>query len=236
MLLIYDSREDDMTYEFAQPQSMGGILGQLSGKSFIICPDTCVLLHMVREKQDFAPLDQIYDWASELSHIEKLLKSDYVGWVLPEQIKREFDANQEDVDKRLPILKSKIVKSQQIPDQELDQINQQINQKISQLEMLVKNNRQGIMQKSLVIEESGGSSVHDAWQFIYENQFPNGNDNQQMKDSVILCHLWKLAGQFNGTVYFWTFDNFGMNSSNKRFPQKPSDAYVEIIHDIKHIS
>ena len=84
-----------MTYKFAESQSMGEILGQLSDKSIIVCADTCALLHMIREKKNFTPLDQIYDWANELSYIENLLKGNHIGWVLPEQIKREFDVNQE---------------------------------------------------------------------------------------------------------------------------------------------
>ena len=221
-----------MTYKFAESQSMGEILEQLSDESIIICPDTCILLHMVKESkktEQIPPLKKLHLWEKEAYALEKLINNEKIVWVITQQIVREFEKNLEEghLDEVFCKFKETLVGDTQYLDEiGSDKRYNSFCDKIDEVGDLIKKNRKTIVDTVFVLEDGDREPIYAAWKQVCEYEFPN-EKKQQMKDTVILQYLLKLKEKLDDQglstmVYFWTFDRLGNGNSSPKFPKKES--------------
>ena len=97
---------------------------------------------------------------------------------------------------------------------------------------------------NLAVLEEELRHVESAWQLVHKDAFPNNQKhksykNQQMKDSVILCHLLDFHINIEKPLFFWTFDAFGYMPNEKPpspFSNEMSPGYnIPIAYDINDI-
>lgn len=247
-----------MPYESKHSESLGGwenfndlstleeAQHALRGKSALICPDTCVLLHMVRERKSGAggvsKLQHLDFWITEMDACRKLLSKKDIGWVIPEQIIRECRKNAS-VSVDIPET-DLIVKGPIIMDDSIRKLNDYANTAIEYITRTATSNRNKILAKSITLVEEDSDIISGAWKLVYNEKFPNTAKEQQMKDSAILIHLHHMVEflrrkQIFAPVYFWTFDTFGKTSVDGfkfRVHRSRTDmVYVEIREDISQL-
>ena len=61
--------------------------------------------------------------------------------------------------------------------------------------------------------------------------------NQQMKDSVILCHLFDFGVRVKKPLFFWTYDKFDRHLGQRPFflfPDNKRGYNINVFHDIGH--
>ena len=232
---------------------------QLETKSMIICPDTCVLLNIVRRsKENEVPIfDDLELWSKQLDRCEDLLSSDAVGWVMPEQIEREFKDNRKNqfqafrsIDQAFRSIERKLISNKELEVSSVSDLKVSLESALTALEVRAKACLGNILQKAILLKEKEQIPfIKEAWALVHGNRFPNKKGNQQMKDSVILSHLYALC-RFGGSqnfgqkpaiianVYFWTFDNFDKQIEDKigLFPHGEAKEHIEITHDIIYIA
>ena len=214
-------------------KSIDEVVHKFAGNNAIICADTCVLLQMVRVINEENFIHQLDTWLSQMQDLKKILRNSKIGWVIPEQVNREFINNtqfsQQTKEQAIETLEKRLTGKSHINDRGLNNIHDGINKKINKLGELIGTNRQNILDKSLIMQEDKGDFVHHAWERVWGDKFPNqSKKNQQMKDSVILYHLLELKEKLKNTapqirVCFWTFDSFDGHQPRDTFP--PADEW-----------
>ena len=217
-----DINSEHVTFErvdvsFAEPDSISNVIEKLKKYRIIICPDTSVLLHMVRESEGSASIKQLDEWLKQMNQCTSLFNTDDVGWVVPEQVTREFNKNSENVKNSkngknsekerspIPSLWKKLISKENIVSRKLDMFHNGLRDAVLELETLARQNQKRIIAKSLVLKEKNGdyrqgNFIHDAWYLVRGDEFPNQKE-QQMKDSAILSHLLAFSIEMN-------FENF----------------------------
>ncbi len=239
---------------FIQPTGVLDSIEKSERYRITICPDACVLLQMVRTSSGLSSIGQLDKWLRQMNQCKALLNRDDIDWVIPEQVKREFNKNKEDENKKgknkegafssIRLFGKGLISTANISDKKLDIVNKRLIKVFSELETLARQNHKQIMDKSLVLSEKNEDHkqkdfIHDAWCLVYSDKFPN-QQKQQMKDSVILSHLLALSRENEGIVslkfpiYFWTFDKFD-GSLVSQFPEDESSKFIKIISDIEGI-
>lgn len=218
------------------PISMSDARKKLEHKSHLICPDTCVLLQMMnyeydKDKNDkntnimnewLKQLEVMDKWLIQMRACSKLLKNKNVGWVIPEQIRREYEYS-----KNNPTTKY-------TPENnELKKVYSNLEKALVRMHKLAIENTQRIIKQAKILEETD-TAINSAWKLVHDNEFPNRVGTQQMKDSVILSHLHECADMSSPKVkvYFWTTDS---KLSGKSFPAQPAQKHVETRTDISII-
>ena len=209
-----DSEQVIFERGFNEPVFISEAIRQLNRKSVIICPDTCVLSNFVKlrggKTKNSSWLDHFDEWEKQLTKCKTLLSDEAVGWVIPEQIKREFEdklIKREFEDKLIKReFKDKLkeefqpfdsVKKNLISEEELNgsiaELNSGLRDIFDDFKYRAKNYRKKIIRKAVLLKEEQHSFIHDAWSLVHGNEFPNNEKGkQQMKDSVILSHLCEL--------------------------------------------
>ncbi len=210
--------------------------------SIIASPDTCVLLHMVRKRggdEKFPQLEHLHLWEKEADFLKTLIESGNIIWVIPEQVVIEFAKNSE-TERRFCEFKRLLVGNNLFLDERgTDERYSGFCQKIDEIGGLIKENRKAIIESAFVLKYDNREPIYSAWKNVREDEFPNTRD-QQMKDSVILQHLLKFQEKLDNQnlrakLYFWTFDNLGNGNQDRKFPEKESPSYVDIIAEIESI-
>ena len=200
-----DSEQVIFERGFNEPVFIYKAIRQLDGKSVIICPDTCVLSNFVKlrggKTKNSSWLDHFDEWEKQLTKCEELLYDEAVGWVIPEQIKREFEdklIKRELEDKpKEEFQPFDSVKKNLISEEELNgsiaELNSGLRDIFDDFKSRAKDCRKKIIRKAVLLKEEQHSFIHDAWSLVHGNEFPNNEKGkQQMKDSVILSHLCEL--------------------------------------------
>ena len=229
----FDTRSEQVTFEradvpFAQPTSISNAIEKLKKYRIIICPDTSVLLHMVRESEGSASIKHLDEWLKQMNQCTSLFNTDDVGWVVPEQVTREFNKNSENGKNSkngkssenefspIPSFWEKLISKENIVSEKLDMVNNGLSDAVLELETLARQNQKRIIAKSLVLSEKNGdykqgNFIHDAWHLVRGDEFPNQKE-QQMKDSAILSHLLAFSIEMNSENFVPT-TNFGIPKS-----------------------
>ena len=190
---------------FNEPVSISEAIRQLNRKSVIICPDTCVLSNFVKLRGDKTKnsswLDHFDEWERQLTKCKTLLSDEAVGWVIPEQIKREFEdklikRELEDKPKEefqpFGSVEEKLISEEEL-NGSIAKLNSELRSIFDGFKDRAKNYRKKIIRKAVLLKEEQHSFIHDAWSLVHGNEFPNNEKGkQQMKDSVILSHLCEL--------------------------------------------
>ena len=257
---------EQVTFEqrFNEPVFISEAILQLNRKSVIICPDTCVLLNFVklekRSANNSSWIDRFDKWERQLTRCEALLSNKAVGWVIPEQIKREFEGNLDKKFQPFNGAEEEVISGNDL-NGSIATLNSELRGVLDGFKDRAKNCRNNIIKKAVLLKEEQNSFIHDAWSLVHSDEFPNKKGNQQMKDSVILSHLCELYrfeeeisrnlndsqeqaetrnrlfqnhSGINSRIYFWTFDSFDgqTNDESSRFFQKGTRNHIEIKDNI----
>lgn len=235
-------------------KSISEVVSALASKGTIICADTNILLRMVdqeKEKKIGSLLHQLDAWLEQMRNLNQLLQNSNVGWMIPEQVIREFDNVTQNQDRhsnfneKFEDLKKNLTGEPPIGDKCLSSIHNGINEKIEELGDLIETNKECLHKNILVMKEDKDDFAHHAWKRVREYSFPN-QKKQQMKDSVIFYHLLDFKAELEkvnsqARVCFWTFDSFDGYSHSGTFPPKEeldvtlSKTHIEIFDDITRI-
>lgn len=231
----------------------------LQDKFVLICPDTNVLKRMValgkyhtaNDTSNYLKklehcLSNIEQWLSQMEACEKLFNMTEVGWIIPQQVLREVH-NHLDKFPDLENYKNNFVNAEKSPHPPLQKAICSMIEKIDELIGKVIKIRACIVSDFIVLKEEP-KHVSEAWKLVYDNKRPNARKDQQMKDSVILCHLLDFHKIVGKPLFFWTFDSFNdiENRGLSSFPGNLLDNIVvardirealsNIEHKVKRIS
>lgn len=218
----------------------------LRDKFALICPDANVLRYMValgkyhvandssnHLKRLSHCLSNIEQWLSQIETCEKLININEVGWIIPEQILREVDKCRNKIS-NLKNYKNNLKNAEKSPHPELQKATCDMIEKFDKLIKKATEIRTHIVKNLLILEEKS-KHVNSAWELLYNGHFPN-IEAQQMKDSVILCHLLDFRTYMKKPLFFWTFDRFNSPENSKlfSFPSNLSEYTIDVSHDIRH--
>ena len=227
---------------------------QLRDKSVIICPDTNVLIRMIKiEKYDKRNegnanylkqlehcLFDIDKWFSQIKVCKKLFSMNEIGWVISQQVLEEI-SNSRDGFFNLENYRNNLKSAEKSSPPELQKI---IHSAVKKFDKLIKEATEARRQiiDDLIFLQGTSDHVSAAWELVRDGDFPNDKknsktqDKQQMKDSVILCHLLDFHINIKKPLFFWTFDMFGRGQGEKPASQffiKTRKDSISIIYDIR---
>ena len=197
-----DLASEQVTFKrrFNEPVSISEAIRQLNRKSVIICPDTCALLNFVKLEKRSANnspwIDRFDDWERQLDKCESLLFNEAVGWVIPEQIKREFEDNSDKEFQPFGSAEKEIISGSNLSGSNLNgyiaTLNSELQNVLNGFKARAKNCQNKIIRKAVLLKEERHSLIRDAWSLVRSDEFPNNKGDQQMKDSVILSYLYEI--------------------------------------------
>lgn len=228
--------------ELSEPVSHQDALEKLSSKSILICPDTCVLIRMIPDKDPkLSGLAYLDSSKAQMEKCNELLSRDEVGWIAPQQVSREFKDPKDDIANGL---RDSLV-SGDLGDDLIGDMGYRLEESIKKVESQAKDNRERIIREAVVLDDKKEDVIWEAMDLVNRNEFPNKPGSQQMKDSLILCHLHSFVNfAFDNdrgfSVYFWTFDKFGRKDTqkNRNFPiasRADDERSIGITRDIRKI-
>lgn len=246
--LISPDRRWPRDYDYAK--------AKLRDKSVLICPDTNVLRRLVTfRKQDISNndsfthlkqlgycLSNMHTWLLEIKTCKKLLNMNEVGWVIPHQIMREI-GNYPNKFNELEDCRNSLKNAVKLLPRELQETASEVVKKIDELIKEAIKVRTHIVADLIILEEHLDHAGH-AWQLVRDNEFPNeiekikGHDKQQMKDSIILCHLLDFHIKMGKPLIFWTFDTFGRPDealAPSFFTRASSKYSIGIVYDVNKV-
>ena len=228
------------------PVNLSDVREMLRGKILLVCPDTNVLLQMVKRVEHTPTIIQASNWVEQMKHCEELLGLGNVGWVAPYQVKKEYEEiigrgrngtegwikKGEQAWSTLTDFAGMHIGQERISDSGMRDLHDRMATGIDSLTRQAKQLQKEICEKIVIFREAP-EPVQNAWMRVRESEFPN-RDRQEMKDSVILDHLLLCKERFREflhdgggsfgegnacQLYFWTFDHLG-DDKVRRFPDK----------------
>lgn len=256
------------------PVSHAEAIERLYGKSVLICPDANVFLHMVTFKgmsdlyNDDPPhltkgvdydLKHLNDWLLQMQSCRELLGERNIGWIIPEQILREIGHHIENKNfSHIRTMRDSLV----IPGKRLQKSSQKdilysgmqdvwskVIEMADGLLEIAKENRNLIVKRLITLQENEEEGyAQDAWKLVH-SYIPPNKKSQQMKDTVILHHLYAfyvswISNQIDpvsrkeNTCFLWTADKDILALQGSKFYPRVVDAnevsplHIKIFGDV----